>query len=82
MYGVHVARPKTINPLSDPKRQMLLKLIEERGPLTQGQLRALTGMQWGPLQWHLYVLEREGKVKRVEINGVVHYASPVKTALL
>jgi predicted transcriptional regulator len=32
------------------------------------------GVAWGRLQWHLYVLEREGKVRRVSKDGTTYYA--------
>lgn len=68
-----MARGKTANAM-DPKRIAILRLLEERGPLTQGQLAKLLGMGWGALQWHLYVLEREGKIRRAVSNGLVLYS--------
>ena len=50
--------------------------------LTQGQLAKLTGFSWGQLQWHLYVLEREGRVKRVVKDGVVYYVPAISQFLL
>lgn len=44
-----MARGKTANAM-DPKRIAILRLLEERGPLTQGQLAKLLGMGWGALQ--------------------------------
>lgn len=82
MHGVPMARAKTATSTSDPKRVHLLKLIEEKGPLTQGQLAKLTGFTWGQLQWHLYVLEREGRVKRVVKDGVVYYVPATSRFLL
>lgn len=74
MYAVHMARGKTAKAYSDPKRVQLLKIIEDKGLVTQGQLAKLTGLSWGRLQWHLYVLEREGLIKRVVKDGLVYYA--------
>lgn len=82
MYGVPMARAKTATTTSDPRRVLLLKLLEEKGPLTQGQLAKLTGFTWGQLQWHLYVLEREGRVKRVVKNGLVYYVPATSQFLL
>ncbi len=73
IHGVHMARAKTARADTDPRRVQLLKIIEEQGAVTQGQLARLTGFSWGQLQWHLYVLERDGKVRRVSKNGVVYY---------
>ncbi|MEZ0319145.1 MAG: helix-turn-helix transcriptional regulator [Pyrobaculum sp.] len=71
-----MARAKSAQALADPRRVLIYKIIEEGGPVTQGQLVKLTGMSWGQVQWHLYVLEREGKVKRVVKNGVTFYTTP------
>lgn len=68
-----MARGKTANAM-DPKRIAILRLLEERGPLTQSQLAKLLSMGWGALQWHLYVLEREGKIRRAVSNGLVLYS--------
>ena len=32
-------------------------------------------MSWGQVQWHLYVLEREGRIRRVAENGLTYYVS-------
>ncbi|MCY0890556.1 MULTISPECIES: helix-turn-helix transcriptional regulator [Pyrobaculum] len=77
-----MARAKTATSTSDPRRVLLLKLLEEKGMLTQGQLAKLTGFSWGQLQWHLYVLEREGRVKRVVKDGVVYYVPAISQFLL
>jgi len=76
MHAVDMARAKTAKAINDPRRMQLLQIIKERGPLTQGQLARLTGMSWGALQWHLYVLEREGLVERVRQGALVYYATP------
>jgi len=75
MYAVDMARTKTAKATNDPRRMQLLQIIRERGPLTQSQLAKLTGMSWGTLQWHLYVLEREGLIKRVRRGAFVYYAT-------
>jgi len=76
MHAVDMARAKTAKATNDPRRVQLLQTIREHGPLTQGQLAKLTGMSWGTLQWHLYVLEREGLIKRVRQGALVYYATP------
>jgi len=68
-----MARAKTATALSDPRRAVILKLIAEKGPITQAQIAKALNMSWGQVQWHLYVLEREGKVRRVVKNGVTYY---------
>jgi len=75
MYAVDMARAKTATALSDPRRVALLSLIEKNGPLTQAQIAKALNMSWGQLQWHLYVLEREGKIRRVTKNGLTYYVS-------
>ncbi len=75
IHAVDMARAKTATALSDPKRALILELIEERGPLTQAQIAKAFNMTWGRAQWHLYVLEREGKIRRVTKNGLTYYVS-------
>ncbi|ABL87485.1 transcriptional regulator, ArsR family [Pyrobaculum islandicum DSM 4184] len=70
-----MARAKSATSLSDPRRAEILKLIEENGPLTQSQIAKAMGMTWGQVQWHLYVLERDRKVRRVVKDGVTYYVS-------
>ncbi len=70
-----MARAKTAAALSDPRRVAIIKLLEERGPLTQAQIAKALGMSWGQLQWHLYVLEREGRVRRITKNRFTYYVS-------
>jgi DNA-binding Lrp family transcriptional regulator len=49
--------------------------VEEKGPITQAQVAKALNMSWGPVQWHLYVLERDGKIRRVTKNGLTYYVS-------
>ncbi|MFN7106568.1 MAG: hypothetical protein ACK4M3_08340 [Pyrobaculum sp.] len=53
-------REKSAAVFGHTDRTRLLTTLREKGPLTQSQLMKLTGMEWGKLQWHLYVLERRG----------------------
>ena len=39
-----------------------------------------TGRGWGAVQWHLYVLEREGRVKSVRIGPFIYYFVNPKAA--
>ena len=68
-----MARAKTATALSDPRRALILRLIEEGGPITQAQIAKTLNMSWGQMQWHLYVLEREGRIRRVTKNGFIYY---------
>ena len=70
-----MARAKTATALSDPRRALILRLVEEKGPITQAQMVKALNMSWGRVQWHLYVLEREGKIRRVTKNGLTYYVS-------
>ncbi|MFZ8840706.1 MAG: winged helix-turn-helix transcriptional regulator [Pyrobaculum sp.] len=70
-----MARAKTATAHSDPRRALILRLVEEKGPITQAQMVKALNMSWGQLQWHLYVLEREGKIRRVTKNSFTYYVS-------
>ncbi|MFZ8808557.1 MAG: winged helix-turn-helix transcriptional regulator [Pyrobaculum sp.] len=70
-----MARAKTATALSDPRRALILRLVEEKGPITQAQIAKALNMSWGRVQWHLYVLEREGKIRRVTKNSLTYYVS-------
>jgi DNA-binding transcriptional ArsR family regulator len=70
-----MARAKTATALSDPRRALILRLVEEKGPVTQAQIAKALNMSWGQLQWHLYVLEREGKIRRVTKDSLTYYVS-------
>ena len=70
-----MARAKTATALSDPRRALILRLVEEKGPITQAQMVKALNMSWGQVQWHLYILEREGRVRRITKNGFTYYVS-------
>ena len=70
-----MARAKTATALSDPRRALILRLVEEKGPITQAQMVKALNMSWGQVQWHLYILEREGRVRRITKNGLTYYVS-------
>jgi len=76
-----MGRTKSATSYTDPRRRQILELLEKEGPMTQGQLAKATGLTWGSIQWHLYVLEREGRVKRVVKNGLVYYTTSSQVAL-
>jgi len=47
----------------DPARQEILQAVDKMGAATLSQVVKATGRGWGAVQWHLYVLEREGRLK-------------------
>ncbi len=50
------------------------------GAATLSQIVKATGKTWGAVQWHLYVLEREGRVKTVKIGPFTYYFVNPKAA--
>jgi DNA-binding transcriptional ArsR family regulator len=57
----------------DPARREILQAVEKMGAATLSQIAKATGRGWGAVQWHLYVLEREGRVKSVRIGPFTYY---------
>jgi predicted transcriptional regulator len=57
----------------DPVRREIVQIIEKMGAATLSQIVKATGRGWGAVQWHLYVLEREGRVKSVRIGPFTYY---------
>jgi DNA-binding transcriptional ArsR family regulator len=57
----------------DPARREIVQTIEKMGAATLSQIVKATGRGWGAVQWHLYVLEREGRVKSVRIGPFIYY---------
>jgi len=57
----------------DPVRREILQTVEKMGAATLSQIVKATGRGWGAVQWHLYVLEREGRVKSVRIGPFIYY---------
>lgn len=57
----------------DPVRREIVQTIEKMGAATLSQIVKATGKGWGAVQWHLYVLEREGRVKSVRIGPFTYY---------
>lgn len=68
-----MARAKTARALSHPLRARIFQLLDEVGPMSDVQLSRLLGASLGSVQWHLYVLMREGLVERVSEGGFVRY---------
>jgi DNA-binding transcriptional ArsR family regulator len=57
----------------DPVRREIVQTVEKMGAATLSQIVKATGRGWGAVQWHLYVLEREGRVKSVRIGPFIYY---------
>jgi len=64
----------------DPARREILQTIEKMGAATLSQIVKTTGKGWGAVQWHLYVLEREGRVKSIRIGPFTYYFVNPKAA--
>ncbi len=64
----------------DPARREILQAIEKMGAATLSQIAKATGKGWGAVQWHLYVLEREGRVKSIRIGPFTYYFVNPKAA--
>jgi DNA-binding transcriptional ArsR family regulator len=64
----------------DPARREIVQTIEKMGAATLSQIVKATGRGWGAVQWHLYVLEREGRVKSVRIGPFTYYFVNPKAA--
>ncbi|MEM5826717.1 MAG: helix-turn-helix transcriptional regulator [Pyrobaculum sp.] len=64
----------------DPVRREILKTVEEMGAATLSQIVKKLGKSWGAVQWHVYILEREGRLKSVKIGAFTYYFTNPKTA--
>ncbi|MEM3996911.1 MAG: helix-turn-helix transcriptional regulator [Pyrobaculum sp.] len=67
-----VARIKTAR-AQDPARTEILRLVEKMGAATLSQIVRSTGKTWGAVQWHVYVLEREGKLRSIRVGPFTYY---------
>jgi len=74
-----LARVKTAR-AEDPVRREIIRVVEKMGAATLSQIARVTGRSWGSLQWHLYVLEREGRVRSVRIGPFTYYYVNPKAA--
>jgi len=54
--------------------------VEKMGAATLSQIARATGRSWSSVQWHLYVLEREGRVRSVRIGPFTYYYVNPKAA--
>lgn len=64
----------------DPARREILRVVEQMGAATMSQIAKATGKSWGAVQWHIYVLEREGKLKSIRIGAFTYYFIDPKKA--
>ncbi|RFA92628.1 ArsR/SmtB family transcription factor [Pyrobaculum aerophilum] len=74
------ARIKKARALEDPVRREILRVVEQMGAATMSQIAKATGKSWGAVQWHVYVLEREGKLKSIRIGAFTYYFIDPKKA--
>ena len=57
----------------DPIRREILSQVERMGAATLSQIAKATGKTWGAVQWHIYVLEREGRLRSVRVGPFTYY---------
>jgi DNA-binding transcriptional ArsR family regulator len=67
------ARVKRALGLEHPVRREIFKLIERAGAMTPSQIARALGKSLGSVQWHLFVLEREGRVRSVRVGPFTYY---------
>jgi len=64
----------------DPIRREILSQVERMGAATLSQIAKATGKTWGAVQWHIYVLEREGRLRSVRVGPFTYYFVNPKAA--
>jgi len=64
----------------DPVRGQIIKAVESMGAATLAQIAKAVGRSWGAVQWHVYVLEREGKLRSVKVGGFTYYFTNPRAA--
>jgi DNA-binding transcriptional ArsR family regulator len=64
----------------DPIRREILSQVERMGAATLSHIVKATGMTWGVVQWHIYVLEREGRLRSVRVGPFTYYFVNPKAA--
>ncbi len=64
----------------DPIRREILSQIEQMGAATLSQIVKATGNTWGAVQRHIYVLEREGRLRSVRVGPFTYYFVNPKAA--
>ena len=68
-----IARVKRAGATDDPARREILQAVDRMGAATLSQIVKAVGKSWGAVQWHVYVLEREGKLKSIKIGPFTYY---------
>ncbi len=61
-------------------RREILSQVERMGAATLSQIVKATGKTWGAVQWHIYVLEREGRLRSVRVGPFTYYFVNPKAA--
>ncbi|AEA12879.1 regulatory protein, ArsR [Thermoproteus uzoniensis 768-20] len=57
----------------DPLKRQIVEAVQRMGAATLSQIAKAVGRSWGAVQWHVYVLEREGKLKSVKVGPFTYY---------
>ncbi len=57
----------------EPARLEILQAVDRMGAATLSQIVKAVGKSWGAVQWHVYVLEREGKLKSIKVGPFTYY---------
>lgn len=73
-------RIKRVSTAESPLRREILKLLDNLGAATMAQIVKALGVSWGSVQWHLYVLEREGKVRSIRLGPFQYFFTNPRTA--
>lgn len=66
--------------VENPERRRILQFVEQVGAATLAQIAKAIGKSWGSAQWHVYVLEREGKLKSIKIGSFTYYYTNPRAA--
>ena len=64
----------------DLTRREILSQIERMGATTLAQIVKATDKTLGAVQWHIYVLEREGRLRSVRVGPFTYYFVNPKAA--
>lgn len=57
----------------DPLRRQIIEAVQKMGAATLSQIAKAVGKSWGAVQWHVYVLEREGRLRSIKIGPFTYY---------
>jgi DNA-binding transcriptional ArsR family regulator len=73
-------RIKRVTAAENPLRKEILKLLDGLGAATMAQIAKALGASWGSVQWHLYVLEREGRVRSIKLGPFQYFFTNPRAA--